>query len=218
MIRGILFDMDGTLADTERLQWEAYRRVLREFGVDVDLEEYRHHWIAVEGGPEYACRTYTLPITAAELRARKTVEYRGLIQRGVTPQPGAVAAVERLRHTHRLAVATNTAAEEVAVILEHLGLAGRFHAVVTREQYARAKPAPDAYLAAAAALGLAAAECVVIEDTQRGVAAGVAAGMPVVAVPSDLTYDNDFTGSACRLTSLDELTPTLLLRLGAQTG
>ena len=76
MIRGVLFDLDGTLADTEPLHWQAYNAVLGEFGVAVDLEEYRRHWIAVDGGPEYACRTYRLPITADELKARKTERYR----------------------------------------------------------------------------------------------------------------------------------------------
>ena len=46
MVRGVIFDLDGVIADTERLQWQAYRRVLGELGVDVGLEEYRRHWIA----------------------------------------------------------------------------------------------------------------------------------------------------------------------------
>ena len=214
MIRAVIFDLDGTLADTEPLQHEAYNRVLRSFGVEVDMEEYRRHWIAIEGGPEYACRTYRLPITPAELKARKAVAYRSLIDAGVQPMPGARAAVERLRATHRVAIATNTVREEVAIVLGQLGLAGRMHAAIAREDYTTAKPAPDAYLAAAAALGLAPRECVVVEDTQRGVRSGLAAGMAVVAVPSALTADNDFTGCARRLASLDELTAALLGTLG----
>ncbi len=210
MIRGVLFDLDGTLADTEPLQHEAYNRVLRRFGVDVGMEEYRRNWIAVEGGPEYACRTYRLPISAAELKAQKAVEYRALIASGVAPLPGAREAVERLRGSHRLAIATNTVRDEVAIVLGHLGLTGRLHALVAREDYARPKPAPDAYLAAAAALGLPPAACVVVEDTQRGVRSGVAAGMRVVAVPSALTADNDFSGCVRVLPDLDALTAELL--------
>lgn len=213
MIRAVLFDMDGTLADTERLQWESYRRVLRTYGVDVGLDEYRTRFIAVAGGPEYACRTYGLPIGVAELRAQKTVEYRRLIDAGVDPMPGALAALERLRPTHRLAVATNTVRDEAHHILGHLGMRSLLHAIVTREDYAAAKPAPDAWLAAATAVGCAPAECVVVEDTQRGARAGMAAGMPVIAVPSDLTRDNDFTGCVRRLASLDELTLDVLRSL-----
>jgi HAD superfamily hydrolase (TIGR01509 family) len=210
VIAGVLFDLDGTLADTEPLQWEAYRRVLRPFGADVGRDEYRRHWVAVAGGAEYACRTYGLPIDADELRRRKAREYRALIAAGVAARPGARAALVRLRPVARVALATNTARAEADVVLDHLGVRDLLDAVVAREDYAAAKPAPDAYLAAARALGLPPAACLVVEDTTRGVQAGLAAGCPVVAVPNELTYDNDFSGARRRLAGLDELTPALL--------
>jgi len=139
--------------------------------------------------------------------------YRTLLEEGVRPMPGAREALARLGRSHRLALATNTARVEVDLILGQLGLAPFLRSTITREDYVHAKPAPDAYLAAAAALGVAAAECAVVEDTERGAAAGLAAGIPVIAVPNDLTFDNDFTGCTCRLASLDELTAELLGRL-----
>jgi HAD superfamily hydrolase (TIGR01509 family) len=214
VIHGVLFDLDGVLADTERLQWAAYRRVLAEFGVDVTLEEYRVHWIRTGGGPEYACRTYRLPLTPEELKARKGPVYLALAAAQAAPREGALAAVARLRATHRLALATNSTRSEVDVILGRLGLRAQLHAVVAREDYVRAKPAPDAYLAAAAALALAPAECVVVEDTERGVGAAVAAGIRAIAVPHDLTFDNDFSACVRRLGHLDELTAELLATLG----
>jgi HAD superfamily hydrolase (TIGR01509 family) len=214
VIRGIIFDLDGVIADTERLQWAAYRDVLLEFGIDVGLDEYRLHWIREGFGPEYACRTYALPIAPDELRVRKAAVYEAMLRNGIAPCPGAVAALARLRRSHRVGLATNTARGEVAFILAHLGLAAFFHATVAREDYARAKPAPDAYLTAAAALGLPPEACVVVEDTERGLRAALAAGTRVVAVPNALTFDNDFTGAACRLAHLDELTPELLETLG----
>src|SRR5262249_59693707 len=106
----------------------------------------------------------------------------------------------------RMGLGTNRAGGEVGFILAQLGVASFSHATVAREDYARAKPAPDAYLAAAAALGLAPAECAVVEDTERGLRAALAAGARVVALPNALTFDNDFTAAACRLAHLDELT------------
>jgi HAD superfamily hydrolase (TIGR01509 family) len=215
VIRGVLFDLDGTLADTEPLQWKAYRDALAPFGVDVDMEEYRVHWIAAEGGAEYACATYALPIDAAELRRRKAVVYRALIAEGVAPCPGAREALARLAPHYRLAIATNTARVEANLVLGHLGIAPRLETVVAREDYDAPKPAPDAYRAAARALALPPAECVVIEDTARGVRAGVAAGCVVVALATPLTFDNDFTGAAARIASLDALGPSLLRDLSA---
>jgi HAD superfamily hydrolase (TIGR01509 family) len=215
VIRGILFDLDGTLADTEPLQWRAYRQALEPFGVDVDMDEYRVHWIAAEGGAEYACEKYALPIDAGELRRRKAIAYRALIADGVAPCAGAREALERLAPHYRLAIATNTVRVEANLVLAHLGIGSRLEAVVAREDYAEPKPAPDAYRAAAAALGLPPTECVVIEDTARGVRAGVAAGCPVVALATPLTFDNDFTGAAVRIASLDELEPALLRDVSA---
>jgi HAD superfamily hydrolase (TIGR01509 family) len=215
VIRGVLFDLDGVIADTERLQWAAYREVLLEHGVDVGIEEYRRHWIAAGIGPEYACETYRLRLTPDDLRARKADVYRRLLLDGIAPCPGARETLARLRRTHKLALATNTVRAEVGIVLDRLGLADAFDATIAREDYARAKPAPDAHLAAAAALGLAPAECAVVEDTERGVRAGVAAGARVVVVPNALTFDNDFTGAACRLDHLGELTAARLAALAS---
>jgi HAD superfamily hydrolase (TIGR01509 family) len=214
MTRGVLFDLDGTLADTERLHWSAYRHVLLELGVDVGLEEYRRHFILRGGGPDYACAAYRLPIGPDELKARKALPYRALLRDGpIRPLPGAREMLERLHGGHRLAVATNSVRDEAELILGALDFDGLLDAVVAREDYELAKPRPDAYLAAAAALGLAPAECVVVEDTPRGLEAGLAAGMWVVVVPTDLTADGDFTGATCRLGGLEELTPELLAGL-----
>jgi HAD superfamily hydrolase (TIGR01509 family) len=213
VLRAVLFDLDGTLANTERLHWQAYGQVLREHGVEVGLDEYRAHWISADGGPEYACRTYRLPMTPNEFRSRKAQRYSELIKGPIAPCRGAREALMRLGPSHRLAIATNSVRHELDVIVGKLGFVGLLHETVTREDYARPKPAPDAYLAAARRLGLSHDECVVVEDTPRGLHAGLAAGMQVIAVPSDLTLDNDFTGAAARLDSLDELDAVLLERL-----
>jgi HAD superfamily hydrolase (TIGR01509 family) len=210
VVRAVLFDLDGVLADTERLHWAAYRDVLLEYGVDVGIEEYRHRFIINGGGPEYACRTYRLAVTPHELRARKAERYLTRLRAGVRVRPGARAALARLHATHRTAIATNAERAEVDFIVDRLGLADVVDVTIARCDYARPKPAPDAYLAAAAALGFAPPECVVVEDTPRGLQAGRAAGMAVIAVPNDLTADADFTGSAHRLEGLDQLTAALL--------
>jgi len=217
MIRAVLLDFDGTLVDTERLQWRSYQQALAPFGVSVGLEEYRRHFIRAAGGSDWACRRYALPVAPQELRERKAVAYRALIPGDVQPCAGAPRLLERFRGRLGLAVVTNSVQTEVDAILAHLGWASAFDAIVAREAYERAKPAPDGYLAAAARLGCAARECVVVEDTERGVRAGLAAGMPVVAVPSDLTYDNDFSGCARRLDSLTQLTEALLNEIDEET-
>jgi HAD superfamily hydrolase (TIGR01509 family) len=216
-VRGVCFDLDGTLVDTERIQWQAYRRVLAGYGADLDLETYRRHFIAVAGGAEWACGHWTLPVDAATLRARKAAVYRDLIAAGAPAMPGAPACLERLHGTWPLAVVTNSSRAEAALLLRSAGLDALLDAVIAREDHAAAKPAPDAYLAAATALGHEPAECVAVEDTPRGVRAARAAGLRVVAVPSDLTADQDFTEATRRVDGLDALTPALLRALEASS-
>jgi HAD superfamily hydrolase (TIGR01509 family) len=210
MTRALLLDFDGTLVDTERLQWTAYQRALAPFGVPVGLDEYRRRFIRVPGGAEWVCRRYALPIAPADLRERKTRAYGALIPHAVRLCPGAEELLRRLAGRRRLAIVTNSVRYEVEAILVHLGLARTFDAVITREDYHEPKPSGDCYRTAAARLDCAPHECLVVEDTERGARAGFAADMRVVAVPSDLTYDNDFSGCVRRLDSLAELTETLL--------
>src|SRR5262245_51199616 len=120
MIRAVLLDFDGTLVDTERLQWLAYSRALAPFGVSVGLEEYRRHFIRAAGGSDWACRRYALPVAPGDLRDRKAVEYGALIPAGVRPCPGTEVLLERLRGRRRLAVVTNSVRAEVDAILAHL--------------------------------------------------------------------------------------------------
>jgi HAD superfamily hydrolase (TIGR01509 family) len=210
MLHAVLLDFDGTLVDTEHLQWLSYQQALAPFGVPVGMEEYRRHFIRAAGGSDWVGRRYALPVAPAELRERKASAYRALIPHEVRPCAGAETMLRQLAGRRALAVVTNSVRAEVDVILAHLGWTDVFTAVVAREDYVQAKPAPDAYLAAAARLGRSARECVVVEDTERGVRAGLSAGMLVVAVPSVLTWDNDFAGCVRRLGTLAELTEPLL--------
>jgi HAD superfamily hydrolase (TIGR01509 family) len=120
--------------------------------------------------------------------------------------PGAAAAVERMAAAFPIALATNSNAADTGHVLDRFGLAHHFTAVVTREQYEEAKPAPDAFLAAVAALGVAPSRCLVVEDAERGVRAAHAAGIPCLAVPNAWTQDHDFALAISRVASLDDLT------------
>lgn len=183
----VIFDLDGVLLDSEELHYRAYSEVLAEFGVTVGRDEYAEHWIGAGHGPEYAVETYALPLTPAELRARKAPIYRRLLQSSVQLMPGARAVVEQLFAEFSLAIATNSSRPDVNWALTHLGLEPYFDAIVAREDYREAKPAPDAYLAVQAALSLPSEKGLVVEDSPRGVLAARAAGFRVVAVPNEFT-------------------------------
>jgi HAD superfamily hydrolase (TIGR01509 family) len=207
---GVIFDLDGVIVDSEPLQHRAYNAVLQQFGVSVDQQEYGREWIAAGRGPEYAVRTYGLPVSAEALKRLKEPVYHRLLRAEAALMPGAPAALARLSARFPVALATNSGEADTGFILERFDLRRYFSAVVTREQYIAAKPAPDAFATAAARLGLPPASCVVFEDAYKGVVAATDAGCVCVAFPHDYTVGNDFSRARRVIASLDEATIELI--------
>ena len=210
---GVIFDLDGVIIDSEALQHRAYNQVLQRFGIQVDATVYGREWIAAGRGPEYAVRELGLPVSADELRRLKDPVYHALMRSEIQLVAGARPAIERLRTRFPLAVATNSHATDVDFVLAHFALAPLFTAVVTREHYVEAKPAPDAFVTAATRLGLPPARCVVIEDATKGMRAAAAAGCACIAFPHDYTADNDTSTAQAVIHCLNELTVDLVERI-----
>lgn len=210
---GVIFDLDGVIIDSEELQYQAYTAVLATFGVAVSRAEYGREWVAKGRGPEYAVAAYNLSVSAAELRARKNPVYHAMLRDAVRLMPAAVPALERLHRCFPLALATNSNAADTHFVLDHFELHRYFAAVVTRECYVEAKPAPDAFRAAAVAIDRAPAVCVVIEDAYKGVMAAVGAGCRCIAVPNEFTRENDFSRATRVVESLAAVSVELVEEL-----
>jgi HAD superfamily hydrolase (TIGR01509 family) len=214
----VIFDLDGVLIDSEELHYRAYCEILEPEGVSIDRTVYGREWISAGHGPEWVCATYPLPFSGDELKKRKGPIYRSLLESELAAMPGAADALTRLSRDFPLAVATNSGREDVEYVLKRLGLREFLADVVTRERYERAKPAPDAFLAAAAALGRPCDRCLVVEDSLRGLRAAVAAQIACVAVPNEFTRDSDLSAAIRILPSLDALEPELVHELLAESG
>jgi HAD superfamily hydrolase (TIGR01509 family) len=216
----ILFDLDGTLVDSERESAEAMARVLeRDLGLRVTQEQrdfvIGHSWNEIhallrrEHGP-------ALVWDRDELIRRSAAERVHVIaDQGMTIMPGAVAAVRRLGARWPFAMVTGSSREEAMQALRVLGLAEAFQVIFAAEDYTRGKPAPDGYLAAAGVLGVPPPRCVVIEDSSAGIAAGIAAGMTVIAVRAGNFAGHDQSRAHRVVDTLDEVTLELVEGLGA---
>jgi HAD superfamily hydrolase (TIGR01509 family) len=203
---GVIFDLDGVLIDSEGLYYRAYSAVLSPYGITVSREEYEDNWIAQGHGPEYIVAKHHLPMTPAELRQLSAPIYVHLLETEVTSMPYVQETIRHLAKHCALTVATNSTREQLDFVLRKFALAPFFPLTVARQDYQQAKPAPDAFLTAAQKLGLAPAQCVVIENTDKGVRAAVRAGMPCLAVPNEYTRRNDFSQASLVLSSLREVT------------
>jgi HAD superfamily hydrolase (TIGR01509 family) len=207
---GVIFDFDGVIADSEPLQYAAYSQVLRDFGVSVTREEYGREWIAAGRGPEYAVEQYELPLTADEVKRRKNPIYHELLRAKVTLMPGAREALQRLSPHFPIALATNSSEVDACFVLDRFDVRRYFTALVTRECYEEPKPAPDAFVAAAAALSCEPRRCVVIEDAYKGIVSAVRAGCASIAVPHSFTENHDFSLADSIVSSLDKVTVELI--------
>ena len=186
-VKALVFDLDGVLTDTARAHYVAWKALADELAIPFD-EAANEALKGVDraGSLELILargrRAYSAT-EKADLAARKNARYRALIAH-VTPDdllPGARAALERARAAG-LAMALASASRNAPALLQRLGIARFFDAVVDPASLARGKPDPEIFLAAAAELGVAPAACVGVEDSRAGVAAIKAAGMGALGV------------------------------------
>jgi HAD superfamily hydrolase (TIGR01509 family) len=220
-IRGFLFDLDGTLVDSERETAEAMARALWR-GQGIALEPYDRDfivgrsWIAIYDSlrARHPRLTWSRAETIAQTALLRDEVFAEL---GVTVLPGARAALRWTADRPR-ALVTGSSRVEVAQVLPRIGPEAAFPVIVAAEDVARSKPAPDGYHAAIAALGLIPAECLVIEDSVAGIAAGRSAGCVVIACRAGNFAGWDQSGAHRVVDTLDELTPALVGELDAHYG
>ncbi len=231
MLRAIIFDFDGVIADTEWLHSETFRRVLAEEGVFLPGADHYDRFLGINdrAGFALAFAGAGRKASAAEIAAlveRKSAYYTSRLDE-VKPFPGIVELVPALSNRCPLAIASGGHAAEIDAVLRAHGLRDRFLAVVSADEVKRSKPAPDPFLGALRALrratraratNLSPAECLVIEDSIQGIRGAKAAGMQCLAVAH--TYAAEKLTEADRVVgSIAEVKADELLReLGIERG
>lgn len=215
VIGAILFDMDGVLMDSEPLHLRATQFALG--GRPGSFTERDNLAFVGATDPEVfrVLRIlFDLDASIPELVSRKREHLLALVRTEGRPLPGVPEVPLRLRETGlRLGLVSASARPVIDAVLEAVALDGAFDTVVSGDEVARGKPAPDGFLMAARRLAIDPARCLVVEDSRNGVLAGKAAGMTVAAVPGPTTSGQDFSPADLILPSLDAL-PKVLDRNG----
>ena len=183
--RAVLWDLDGTLVDSEEYHWRAWRETMDVEGLPITREQF----VATFGLrndeilPRWLGEKATLDRIQQVAAAKETL-YRKLIREGgIAPLPGAAEWVRQLdQEGWRQAIASSAPRENVMAMLDALYLIPFFQAVVTGEDVIAGKPDPQVFLTASARLGCPASACIVVEDAAMGVEAARRAGMRCIGV------------------------------------
>lgn len=183
-MRAVLWDLDGTLADTEELHFQAWRRILAGHGMDYDYESFLAGFGRSNGD---LLRTLfgeqATPAFIRSVAAHKEADYRTLLaQSDVSLLPGVAdwLAAFQAAGVQQVVSSSGTMAN-IAAVVSKLGIGDYFLALISGFRLPRGKPHPAIFLHSAAAVGVTPADCVVIEDSPPGIEAARRAGMACVA-------------------------------------
>lgn len=232
----LIFDVDGTLADTERDGHRvAFNRAFSEAGLDWEWSvELYGKLLKVTGGKErikYYLREFNTGYQApadldnfvADLHKKKTAHYVALMKEGAIPlRPGVERLLNEARASGmRMAIATTTTPENVSVLLEStLGSESEswFEIIGAGDIVPAKKPAPDIYTYVMDKLNISPENCLALEDSSNGVKSSVAAGLKTVVTINGYTKDEDLTGAALILDNMGEPDAPFIVLSGDAKG
>lgn len=216
--RALIFDFDGLLLETEGPSYQAWHELYTEHGHEMPRERWLEY-IGREGG-WFDALAHLGELVGSSfdregVRARRAARRDQLVA-ALDLMPGVRERIaEAKARGMKVGVASSSTLRWVGGHLDRLAFRDIFDTVTCRGDGMRAKPSPDIYVAAVASLGVAPGEAVAIEDSRNGIAAAKAAGLRCVAVPNELTSEQDLSAADLRLGSLAEMPlEGILARLG----
>ncbi len=224
MLNALIFDVDGTLADTERVHLDAFNHAFKEEGLDwhwsverytalLDIsggkERMLHHWRSVDPDLKEV-EAGAVNDTIHRLHEIKTAYYENAVNHGaVVLRPGVLALMDEARRLGlQLAIATTTSPVNIAALMRSaIGPDWRSHflAIGDASNAPIKKPHPQVYMKVLADMGLRAADCVAFEDSSNGLRAALAAGLDTVITPNGFTAHHDFQGALRVVPDLSEV-------------
>ncbi len=227
-LKALIFDVDGTLSETEDVHRRAFNEMFAAHGLDWDWDETLYRELLKTTGGKERMRAYIRDHLNEDpepwasripaLHTDKTRRYVEIVSGGgLELRPGIQALMNSARDAGlRLAVATTTSRPNVEALCRSIwnqGMLEVFDVIAAGDEVKNKKPAPDVFDLALERLGLPAKACIALEDSENGLLSAKAANLPTLIVPGQYTDDGDFSGANLCLTSYEDLTLEQLCNL-----
>ena len=192
MYRAILWDNDGVLVETEKWYYEATKLVMEKEGYHLNLDKYRetflqHNtgaWHLLENSNNYYINS---------LRNKRNSIYSTFLQTKDIYIEYLTNILDELYNSYKMGIVTSSRKDHFDIIHKRSNILKYFDFVITSDDFSKSKPNPEPYLLGIAKTGYDASECVVIEDSERGVFSAKKANLFCIAIPNDMTVDSDFS-------------------------
>jgi HAD superfamily hydrolase (TIGR01509 family) len=202
----ILWDNDGVLVDTEGFYFQACRTVLASIGIDLSAAQFKE--ISLRRGKSVFTLAAGQGIPAdkiTRLRSERDRLYENYLESESCVVGGAQEVLQALHGRFRMGVVTSTRREHFEIVHSKSGLMQYLDFVIAHGDYRQSKPFPDSYLTALERYRVQPSKCIVIEDSERGLAAARAAGLECMILHSEWTKDGDFHTARKVLESIREV-------------
>ena len=214
-IKAIIYDVDGTMVNSEPLHVSAWDETLHEYGFALD--DLSQNFRATMAGKkpiviaEGMVKELAIEVQPEYFLARKSFLFFEKVKNTLEGMPGVNESIYRLKNAHyKLAIGTSLDKKYLNLVLDRLNVTDLFDVIVTGDQIKNGKPHPETYLTVAHKLGLSTSECVVLEDAQSGIQSAKAAGALCIAIKNYQAMDQDTNEADVTVASLNEVTLNLI--------
>ena len=215
--KAVLFDLDGTLIDTEHSAAIAVQNCFRSWQIQIQLEDISYAtgrtW---ESAFTYLFEKYKIPVSQDEAKHQIMAQYRKDLNENLQTVPGGAAAVQSLSKEFKLALVSGSSRQDILWALDKLKIREHFQVILGAEDYPRSKPSPDGYQKAIQSFQVQPHECIVFEDSSAGISSARQAGTWVVAITSTNHFQQDITQAHLQIPDLRPVNPSWIRHLSLE--